>query len=111
MAKTDSCPAVPAALGTTLRGQGVKGVGVTLFELGGSSPPELHKGCRQATTSSLHRMEASYSSPLCARTPLPLKINPPAVGQPFLHPNPLETSREWQAETLSSIPITSLMKK
>ena len=48
---------------------------------------------------------------LCTRTPLPLKINPPAVGQPFLHPNPLETSREWQAETLSSVPITSLMKK
>ena len=85
-------------------------MGVTLLELGGSSPPESHKGCGQATTSSLHCMEAGYSS-LCTRMPLPLKINPPAVGQPFLHPNPLETSREWQAETLSSIPITSLMKK
>lgn len=86
-------------------------MGVTLLELGGSSPPESHKGCGQATTSSLHCMEAGYSSPLCSRKPVPLKINPPAVGQPFLHPNPLETSREWQAETLSSIPITSLMKK
>ena len=67
-------------------------MGVTLLELGGSSPPESHKGCRQATTSSLHCMEAGYSS-LCTRTPLPLKINPPAVGQPFLHPNPLENEQ------------------
>lgn len=87
------------------------GGGVTLFELGGSSPPESHKGCVKATASSLHRVEAGYSSPLCARTPLPLKITPPAVGQPLLHPNPMETSREWQAETLSSIPITSLSEK
>lgn len=33
---------------------------------------------------------------------------PPAVGQPLLHPNPMEASREWQAETLvlfSPLPV------
>lgn len=54
-------------------------MGVTLFELGGSSPPELHKGCGQATTSSLHRMEAGYSSPLHPNATA-AKNKPPSRG-------------------------------
>lgn len=52
--------------------------GVTLSELGGgSSPPESHKSCVKATASSLHRMEAGYSS-LCTRTATAAKNRPPA---------------------------------
>lgn len=52
--------------------------GVTISELGGSSsPPESHKSCVKATASSLHRMEAGYSS-LCTRTATAAKNRPPA---------------------------------
>lgn len=55
--------------------------------------PDLHKSCMKATTSSLHHMEAGYSSSLCTRTATAAKNSPPAVGQLLLHPNPMETSK------------------
>lgn len=82
-AKTDSCVLLYWKLWDA-----VNSMGVALSELGeGSSPhPESHKAFMKATASSLHHMEAGYSSPLCTPTPLPLKIGPHPWSSPSCIP-------------------------
>lgn len=96
------CPAVPEL---QLRGWGSR-----FLSLGKVAPPKSHKSCMKAAASSLHHTEAGYSSPLCTRMPLPLKIAPQPEPAPPA-PQPHGNQQEWQAETLSSISITSLLEK
>lgn len=79
---------------------------------GSGCPPESHKSFLKATASSLHCLNwllisSAHPNATDAKNSPP----PPAVGQPLLHPNPMETSREWQAETLSSILTTPCRRK
>lgn len=74
--------------------------------------PRVAQKPPESGTFSLHCLGTGYSSQLhpnatdTKNSPLP-----PAVGQPLLHPNRMETSREWQAETLSSVLTTPCQRK
>lgn len=80
--------------------------------LGEQLSPRLARKLPESGTSSLYSLGTGYSSQLhpnatdTKNSPLP-----PAVGQPLLHPNPMETSSEWQAETLSSVLTTPSQRK